>query len=239
MYAISLTTIPPRFDRLGPVLASLVMQRPEPVAVYLCVPDAWHRFPGEGWAVDALDGVTILRSKEDFGPATKAIVAARRIVGQVPRLIYCDDDWIYPPGWAAALLSAGSEGEAVAASGFSVARLKRCSGVSMNSTTHVDIAQGFGGVSVKPEWVAGAEAVPPPEARNADDIWLSGQLARQGIPICLCPTAREGLRPAFDDDHGLQDVDLPDQTRIASNRAALEELTRRYSLWPAMSPGFD
>ena len=74
--------------------------------------------------------------------------------------------------------------------------------------------------------------MPPKEARVDDDIWLSGQLARQGIAIRLCPEARRGLAPAFADGYGLQDIEAPGQTRAEANQAALDHLTRRYGIWP-------
>ncbi|MEM7597583.1 MAG: hypothetical protein AAF382_07770 [Pseudomonadota bacterium] len=148
------------------------------------------------------------------------------------RLIYCDDDWIYPQGWAKALLQAGGPAEAVAASGYSLHRLKRQGGVECSG--FVDIAQGFGGVSVAPEWLDLPDIAPPPKARLADDIWLSAQLARQGIGIRLCPEARHGLRPAFEDEHGLQDIQVADQTRAAVNLAALDAVTEQFGIWPPL-----
>ena len=45
MYAITLTSIPPRFDRLGPVLKSLLDQDPAPDRVILSIPEHFERFP--------------------------------------------------------------------------------------------------------------------------------------------------------------------------------------------------
>lgn len=230
MYAVALTSIPPRLPRLGPVLKALLAQEPAPARVVLCLPERWARFPGGG-ALPALpEGVELLRTPGDFGPATKAIGPARALAGQVERLIYCDDDWLMPPGWAARLLAARREGAAVAASGWSVARLKR-----LGTTTPgcVDIAQGFSGVLIDPRWLAGAEVVPPPEAWAVDDIWLSGQLARQGVAIRLADGARAGLVPAFGDGHALQDAVIGGRGRHAANIACVELLTRRYGIWPA------
>ena len=43
MYAVALTSIPPRLPRLGPVLASLLAQTPAPERVLLCLPERWAR----------------------------------------------------------------------------------------------------------------------------------------------------------------------------------------------------
>ena len=176
--------------------------------------------------------IVIHSANVDFGPAQKAIGFCCYQPIKVKKLIFCDDDWIYPPGWAEALLNASTAGEAVAASGYSVGRLMRCGGTK--NPDFVDIAQGFGGVSIDPAWLNLPDIAPPPEARLSDDIWLSGQLARQGILLRLCPGARLGLRPAFEDAHGLQDITGAGQTRAEANRAALDTLTARYGIWPAM-----
>ena len=129
MYAISLTSIPPRLPRIGPVIESLLAQRPDPVAVCLILPSDWARFDTPMGDIELPDGAFIHRAKLDLGPGQKAISFANDPPFDVTRLIYCDDDWIYPQGWARALLDAGTPQEAVAASGFSVSRLKRRGGV--------------------------------------------------------------------------------------------------------------
>ncbi|KZY31867.1 hypothetical protein A3731_22920, partial [Roseovarius sp. HI0049] len=224
------TSIPPRLPRLGPVLASLLAQQPAPARVLLCLPERWARFPGSAPLPALPDGVELLRAPADFGPATKAIGPARALAGQIDRLIYCDDDWLMPQGWAAALLAAQRKGEAVAASGWSVDRLKRRSAARPGC---VDIAQGFSGVLIDPRWLAGADMVPPAEAWAVDDIWLSGQLARQDIPIRLATGARAGMMPAFEDTHALQQAVIGGRARHAANMACVETLTRTYGIWPA------
>ncbi len=232
MYAISLTSIPPRLPRIGPVLESLLAQRPAPEAVYLCLPYRWERFGEYAGALDVPEGVVVHMSLVDWGPAMKVIPLANDPQFKAQKLIYCDDDWIYPTGWAAALLAASLPSLAVAASGFNVDRLKRL-GV-YPGPDFVEVAQGFGGVCVDPVWMRRPEVSPPENAKLADDIWLSGQLAQQRVPIRLCQQAREGLVPAFEDRHGLQDLDVPGQRRAEANAAALDALTQRYGIWPEL-----
>jgi hypothetical protein len=234
MYAVALTTIPPRLPRLRPVLDSLLAQRPAPARVLLCLPPAWARFaaPADLPALPA--GVEVLRAEADFGPATKAITPARALAGRLDRLIYCDDDWLLPPGWAARLLAARAPGAAVAATGFGVERLKRRSHRAGDAARLTDIAQGWSGVLVDPAWLCRPDIAPPPAAWPVDDIWLSGQLARQGIPVRLAPAARAGLVPAFADSHALQDAVIDGRARDAANRACCDVLTARYGVWPPL-----
>ena len=229
-YAISLTSIPPRYARLGPVLRSLLAQRPAPARVILCLPRWPARFDPAP-PPDLPDRVEVMWTDRDEGPATKVLPAARALAGRNSRLIYCDDDWIMTQGWAARLLAAGGPNEAVAGAGFDVDRLKRRSHRAPDPAV-CDIAQGFAGVSIRPDWLSGPDCMPPPEAWAVDDIWLSAQLARQGIPIRLAPDAREGMRLAYEDAHGLQDAAISGRERHAANLACVARVTARYSLWP-------
>lgn len=220
MYAISLTSIPPRLERLGSILGSLLAQNVTPAEIILCLPRAYARFPGPVSAPTLPAGVRLLWAAQDHGPATKAIAPARAMRGHIDRLIWCDDDWIYPPHWAGALLAAAGDG-ASTGQGWSVERIGR-------RGTGCDIAQGFAGVCVRPEWLCTDEVQPPPEVHSVDDVWLSGQLARQNIPIRAAPRARQGMRPAYEDTHGLQDAG----GRDAANRACAALLNTLYGIWP-------
>ena len=231
MYAVSLTSIPPRLDRLGPVLAALLAQRPAPARVIVCLPRRYARFPGPVRPPRLPAGVELLWSETDLGPATKALPAARLLAGRVGRLIWCDDDWIMGPGWAAALLEGAGPRQASTGQGYSVARLRRRP--SAGDPRNVEIAQGFAGVCVDPAWLARPDADPPSEAWAVDDIWLSGQLARQGITVRPVPAARQTMRPAYDDAHALQNSVIDGRGRDAANAACLATLTARYGLWPA------
>lgn len=231
MYAISLTSIPPRYPRLGPVLASLLAQRPAPCCVILALPEPPARFaPAPPPALPK--GVTLLRTATDEGPATKVLPAARALTGHIDRLIYCDDDWILPPDWAAHLLDAAGDTHAAAGAGFDLHRLKRQSHRAPDPR-FTDIAQGYAGVCIRPDWLAGPDCTPPPAAWPVDDIWLSAQLARQGIAVRLTRDARRGMRLATDDVHALQHAVIGGRTRHEANSACAQEVYTRYGIWPA------
>ena len=223
-----MTSVPPRFERLGPVLRALLAQEPGPEAVYLCLPEQYERFPGAFDTPDMPEGVTVLRCGLDIGPGMKLLGALGEVTA--PRLIYCDDDWVPGPGWAAALLAAQGPGEAVTGQGFGVERLGR---VLQAMTGCCDIAQGFSGVLVEPRWFDG---LTPPEGaalRAVDDIWLSAHLAAKGVPIRVADAARGVMRPAFDDAHGLQDAEVGGIGRAEANRACVEAMAARYGIWPS------
>ena len=231
MYAISLTSIPPRFGCLMPVLRSLLTQRPAPERIYLCLPRQYRRFPGIVNAPEMPAGVEVLWSDADLGPATKVLPAARHLAGSGVKLIYCDDDWIMAPDWAANLLAEPHPLTAVTGQGFGIARLGRISG-HLAGCGMVDVAQGYAGVLIDPAWLAGAGLDPPPDAWAVDDIWLSGQLARQGITIRAAPAARIGMHPAYEDIAALQSAAIGGKSRDTANRACAALLHARFGIWP-------
>ena len=100
---VSLSSIPSRFDRLGPVLRALLDQTAEIDRIVLWVPQEYRR----GLEVHALPkvpaGVEVLRCDKDYGPATKVIPALGLADDPDTRILYCDDDQIYAPTWAETL----------------------------------------------------------------------------------------------------------------------------------------
>ncbi len=227
-YAISLTSVPPRFSKLGPVLQSLVAQRPAPLRVLLCLARSYERYPGAVQMPEIPAGVEVIRC-EDFGSATKVLEPAQQLAGQDVRLIYCDDDWMAGPGWAEALLAAGDAQTATTGQGFGVERLGR---VSRRTEGCVDIAQGFSGVSIDPAWLRDVKPPHDPAARLVDDIWLSAQLGQQGIAIRHTIAARAALHPAYDDPDGLQYVTHGGMKRAEANQHCARLMHQKYGIWP-------
>lgn len=96
---ISLASIPPRFADLSQCLVSLVGQGSFDVRLY--IPSRFTRFPDWSGELPAVPrGVTIVRCEQDYGPATKILPACREFAGTPTQILFCDDDVIYPRGWA-------------------------------------------------------------------------------------------------------------------------------------------
>ncbi|MEZ2131338.1 MULTISPECIES: glycosyltransferase family A protein [unclassified Sinorhizobium] len=107
MRIITLSTIPPRFATLAPTLQSLLKQRASINEIRLYIPRRYRRFPDyDGSVPDVPDGVTIVRPEEDLGPASKVLFATRELRGRRAQILFCDDDKIFSPTWAADLLAA-------------------------------------------------------------------------------------------------------------------------------------
>ena len=76
---ITLSSIPPRFDLIGPTLESLTAQSSPVDAVELHVPRSYRRFPDyDGRCPKVPAGVSILEAESDLGPASKVLHAVRR-----------------------------------------------------------------------------------------------------------------------------------------------------------------
>ena len=225
---LSLTSIPSRFGALGPVLESLLAQGAD--AVFLAIPKTYWRFPGKVPLPPLPEGVTLIRPERDDGPSCKLLPALRLCQRACPkaRIIACDDDVIYGPGWADALLAA-PPGMASTGAGWRVDRLKR-RGVA---APEVDIAQGFSGLCVTADMFDEAVFTVPPEAWPVDDIWLSGHLARGKTPIRAMPDARALCQPQERPDQ-LQNAETDGRRRGEANAACAAWLHQRYGIWPLL-----
>ena len=221
---ISLTTVPPRFSALGPVLASLAQQGA--AEVWPWVPPTYDRFPDQDIRLpDVPPGVTLRRSPRDHGPATKCIPALAEL-GPKDELLICDDDAIYGPGWAAGFLAerARHRDAAIAASSYPVTRvdpaLRRDAGT---------IVQGFAGVLLRADMLASHTIAA--RDRAVDDIWLSAQLAARGTEIVTAPHLGKLVRPRGANHGALQDSTLGGASRAKNNRTSLEALRLELGIW--------
>jgi len=210
MTIISLTSIPPRFDGLGPVLESLLAQGAD--AVVLALPQRFRRFDGVFAPPAVPRGVEVIVAEEDFGPACKLLPAQTAFGDET--IVICDDDCLYQPGWLAALVADHNGRNAVAGSVFEVARLKRQGGV---------VAQGFAGVLLPP----GLCFAPPPEpCLYADDLWFSALLTQNGVAITPCPAARTRVTPLS------APAPLQAEARAAAYDRASVEICSQLGIWP-------
>jgi hypothetical protein len=100
-HVITLSAIPPRFDRLRPALQSLLRQSVRAEEIRLFIPHRYRRFPEwDGVLPEVPRGVEICRVEEDFGPATKLLPALEAFAGEDVDILFCDDDMIAPRHWA-------------------------------------------------------------------------------------------------------------------------------------------
>jgi hypothetical protein len=257
---ISLTTIPPRMDGLGPTLASLLGQDAPIDRVILWIPERYRRSEFRDFALPSLPaGVEIGRCEHDYGPATKILPAVRAFAGQDVRILYCDDDRIYHRDWAAHLLSesdrfpadclceAGERIEVTALRAFSQSlRYRILAKLSLGIYGHfhrrrirgfdpghgpVDIAKGYGGVLVRPEFIPESAFDIPDRLWTVDDVWLSGQMALNGVTIRKVARREHSTKREVAEIAALIDFVHDGDGRDASNLACIRHFQEAHGIW--------
>jgi hypothetical protein len=277
-HVITLSAIPPRFGALGPTLRSLLAQRSRPEAIEIYIPKAYRRFPDWGGGLPEVpDGVSIVRTEEDYGPATKILPAARAYRGQAVELLYVDDDHVYAPDWAAKSLAlrAAHAGAVICAGATTVDRLggdwRATSPLpravlsppygkqvgfqlrfalsqirggkatderlfprfrKVESSGYADVAEGYAGVGIRPEFLDDAAYAIPPVIWAVDDVWLSGHYARRGVPVWAdagLNLARAVLRSSR--AAALNRAVIDGAGREAANRACVDYMRETYGIW--------
>jgi hypothetical protein len=277
-HVITLSSVPPRFDRIGPVLQCLLAQKLRPEAIELYIPRTYRRFPEWGGGLPEVpEGVTIVRVEEDLGPATKVLPAARARRGQAIDILYVDDDRTY--GRNMTRISLGLRKHlpcaAICGAGFSlrdrydylvpedpVPRMvvernsfmtlehqwRRLLGAlksaasgrprqrtlpkSIARSGYTDIAEGYSGVLIRPDFFDDAAFVIPPVLWAVDDIWLSGMLARRGIPIWADRKLYEfNMILEIGNVAALFDAEIDGAGRDEANRACVDYLRATYGVW--------
>lgn len=264
---ICLSSIPPRMALLGPTLDSLLRQSPAPAEVRLYLPQRYRRFPDWDGRLPAFPaGVRVFRPEADLGPGTKILPALSDTEGD-PWLAFCDDDCRYPQGWLQGLLTAATEhpGCAIAAAGQHLPglapradrqpRMRRHSPDELAalrqeaggegpvrlfaSSGYVDALSGWAGALVRPSFFAPDADQIPPRLWSVDDIWLSAQLERRGVPIWLSAEIPPIMRrPAPGRIAPLVGAVIEGMDRKAANEACADHARRAYGIWPlAKAPG--
>ncbi|MCP3969256.1 MAG: glycosyltransferase family 2 protein [Rhodobacteraceae bacterium] len=263
---VSLSSIPPRFSRIGPTLDSLLGQSVRPERIVLNIPASYRRFPDwDGTLPQVPQGVEIRRTGTDLGPATKVLPTARAYQGQTAEILFCDDDRIYGSDWAAGFLAARRDypDAAIALRGLSAAGLagtcpsrtlqpralprreigdldfqlrrlwRRLSGNPkrperrlFRRSGYTDMFEGCSGVLVRPDWFGDDAFDIPNIAWLVDDVWLSGMLAKRGIPIWL---AAGKLTP--ENTNAQAAAPLAGADRHKTNQDAVRFMQDTYGIW--------
>jgi hypothetical protein len=199
---VTLTTIPSRIRRIVPTLRSLLDQTDPPECILLALPPFSRREHAAYAVPEALRAhprVTLLPSERDWGPATKLLPALRAFAEDPDAaLVAVDDDNVYPRTFLETFRrhAAAFPDAALGLRGFAVppsrrrADCREFAGEDVESPTRTDVLQGCGGVLVRPRFFDAAlfdHDAAPPEAWFVDDVWVSGHLARRGVPRYVLP----------------------------------------------------
>lgn len=202
---ISLTSIPSRFDKLGPVLKALSLQTCH--EIWINIPPKYNRFPDWDGSIPDLHNfcpkLKVNRDCEDLGPGTKFLGPAQHLdPGDI--IVYLDDDTNYDPKLVTNLLSwhRVDPNSAWGLSGFNFetyfeGKYPRQHGVPL------DVLEGYGSVMVKAGWIQNiAEEFKELrlEASSADDVIISNLFEKHGIErkTVFTPICNVGMVQQFD-----------------------------------------
>lgn len=253
---LSLTSIPPRFALLGPTLDSLCAQSVAIDSIILWLP---RRYDWRHFSTASLPSVPAgveIRETRDLGPATKLLPALATAASEDSLIIYCDDDKIYRPNWAAGLAAAATDfpDRAVAWAGCradEIARrhLERTGLLAITAKLsggllqplkwqrprhgEIDIAFGYGGVAVRPRFFR-PSVFDVPANCLVDDIWISGQLAVAGTPLHKLRGAPPLRNRRSAELHALKHHAAGGRDRAAADYHVLRYLQQHYGAWPAV-----
>jgi hypothetical protein len=203
-------------------LRSLLGQTHPAQEIRLYIPVRYRRFPEwDGELPDVPEGVTIVRTAADLGPATKVLPAVKEFKGQSIELLLCDDDRIYDPGWARRFALAREEHPdcLITEDGANVPdheerlapqairrrkdwnyRLVRAASLGLYKpprwcgSGYLDLFKGYSGALLRPDFVPDFAFDIPELLWTVDDVWLSGCLVTNGVAIWLnadCPISKE------------------------------------------------
>jgi GT2 family glycosyltransferase len=253
---VSLTTIPPRMAKVTETLHSLLAQSVAPDHILLTIPRAYRR---SEYAYSELppvpNGVEIMISDQDYGPATKLLPTIRRFQGQDATIIFCDDDRIYPASWLANLLENAKRhpDECITVSGGLISQIeayyhwvnrpnpkflaplyRRIYALKKRRPVPgglADIVGGFGGVLVRPEFFDDKIFSIREEFITLDDTWISGHLARRGVKIRIAAGAEIPAARDVADVSSLKDFKRGAMNQNAIDVACIHYFRNTYGIW--------
>ena len=194
MVVISLTTIKKRIKTTLPrTLWSILNQTHKAEKIYLHSPEN-IKYPG----------ITCIKYDKDIGSALKLLPTLKYDVDEI---ITIDDDIVYPEDFIENTLALSKKySGAIGYSGYNVNSLLKENQINfdLRETKDVitcDILEGFLGVYYRKSFFDDTIHNMPSLFRTIDDIWISGNLEKNGVKRYLAPYSKN--YHLFDPDGGL------------------------------------
>lgn len=102
----------------------------------------------------------------------------------------------------------------------------------INQSGYADIFEGYAGAALRPEFLDDLAYDIPPVIWAVDDVWVSGHLARRGIPIWADTRLnRNRLVTAVGKTTPLWRAVIEGSGRDEANRACIDYMRRTYGIW--------
>lgn len=267
---ISLTTIPSRARYLYRFLDSINCQTVLPSKIEINIPTEYNKRNLGTVDKKLIPSDLDAYECEDYGPATKLLPTLKRYAGTDTRIIYCDDDRIYNKSWIHNLVSSSNcnPASAICDEFTSVRKIERryqnrnrwlrkavknikksllfgrYQPCQTNKKDPTEIAEGFGGVLVRPSFFTDTVFSIPDILWFVDDIWLSGIMTLNGTPIqwsgrCLSEQSAPMTVDGYDlgrhpDSLTLSQFDGLD--RLSADYYALHYFQSTFGIWGGIVP---
>jgi hypothetical protein len=230
---VALSTLPDRIANLQPTLDCLVNQTRVPDEIVLAVPQFSIRQGKEYRLPDYLARyplVRVLRSEQDWGPATKFIpvIQEELTAGRDDSLIMVvDDDRIYAPDTLATYLHYHGQ-LPDAALCFRGAPMPRnlhwtkprlCLAARIRRPRRTAVMMGCGSYFLQPRFFEAGlwdYSTAPRGAFYMDDIWISGWLDRRGVEKYVVPGSAM-MRTAREQSGTMTLDEVPNGRRYSNN----------------------
>ncbi|WP_216665418.1 glycosyltransferase family 2 protein [Pseudoruegeria sp. HB172150] len=97
---------------------------------------------------------------------------------------------------------------------------------------YIDCFEGLGGALVKPDFFDDEVFDIPPVLWTVDDVWLSGHLARRGIPIWVIADEFDTQHTPAGTTDALYQSEIEGARRNEANRRCIAYFREHYGIWP-------
>lgn len=199
---VSLTILPSRINTCKRCIESLLIQSKCPDVINVWIPENCKRDNTviENYPSFLINEKIKIQKHEDLGPITKILPTLKQEWETDNIIITADDDVVYPKNWIKNLIAASKKqnNSVICYRGrnfktkenlkYSSTELLTCRNVKVE--TKVDIVTGTWGALYKPKFFTDEIFSVDLTSKFffVDDIWLSGQLKKNNIPIYVIPS---------------------------------------------------
>lgn len=104
--------------------------------------------------------------------------------------------------------------------------------VLFRQSGYVDCFEGFGGALVKPDFFDDEAFEIPDVVWAVDDVWLSGCLARKGVPIWVLADEHDTQHTPAGISDALHKAEIEGADRDAANRRCIAYFRENHGVWP-------
>ena len=196
---VTLSTIPPRIEKIWPTINSILLQTALPSKIYVWIPKQYKRFNNASIKkipdfLMAHPLIEVNLIDEDYGPATKLLPCLKMDLKPETKIVVVDDDKLYKPKLIQLLdnFSTKKQNAAITINGTNIitSNKKRSFKGKRPHTKKVNILHGNGGYLVRQKFFSQSIFTHPhdyPELFYHDDVWISGNLHQTNTKIYITP----------------------------------------------------